>query len=125
MKITFIQPKLQLGKVKCTVHLSGKLGFSKAAVKELGISDNSFIKLGINEEDQNDNNLYMLVMGEESADAYKINKAGDYYYVNTQHLLDKRGIDYKNKKVIYDIESFDYEGVEMYKLTKREIVRKK
>lgn len=125
MKITFIQPKLQLGKVKCTVHLSGKLGFSKAAVKELDISDNSFIKLGINEEDQNDNNLYMLVTGEESADAYKINKAGDYYYVNTQHLLDKRGVDYKSKKVIYDIESFNYEGTEMYKLRQREIERKK
>lgn len=125
MKIKFIQPKLQLGRIKCTVHLSGKMGFSKAAINELGIAHTSFIKIGINEEDENDNNLYMLVIGEENAEAFKINKAGDYYYLNTQYLLDKLGVDYKSKKVIYDIESFDYEGTEMYKLTKREIERKK
>lgn len=125
MKIKFIQPKLQLGRIKCTVHLSGKMGFSKAAINELGITHTSFIKIGINEEDENDNNLYMLVIGDENAEAFKINKAGDYYYLNTQYLLDKLGVDYKSKKVIYDIESFDYEGTEMYKLTKREIERKK
>ena len=124
MKIKFLKPKLPVGKVKCTVHLSGKLGFSKAAIKELGIDDNSYIKIGINEEESYDTNLYMAILGEENADTFKIKKAGDYHYVNTQHLLDELEVDYKNKKVIYDIESFDYEGTKMYKLTKREIERK-
>lgn len=125
MRIKFLKPNLITGKIKCTVHLNGKLGFSQAAVKVLDINEKSWLQIGINEEDENDHNLYMVIVENQNGDAFKINKAGDYYYVNTKDLFDILKVDYKNYKIIYDIEEIEYENRKMYKLIRRELKRKK
>jgi len=124
MKISFIKPKHIASNVKCTIHRSGKLGFSKAAIKELNVDETTFVKIGMNEEDTNDKNLYMLILKEKDDDAFKVNKAGRYYYLNTKYLFEDLMEDYRTKKIIYDIQKIEYEGDIIYKLNRRELNRK-
>lgn len=125
MRLRILEAPQNSGKVKATIHQSGKLGFSQAAIDELQISNDVYIMLAKNEDEVNDNNLYMITSKEQKGNGLKVSKAGDYYYVNTTHLFDKLGIDYKRKKVIFDIVQIEYEGQKIYKLIRREVDRKK
>lgn len=125
MKIKFIKPIISNGKIKCTVHTTGKLGFSKNAIKYLNIDNNSFVKIGVNEDDDSDKDLYLVVTSENNDDTFKVNKAGDYYYLNTKYLFDELNIDYRRQKIIYDINEIKYEGARMFRLNPRIIQRKK
>jgi hypothetical protein len=125
MRIKFISPKAGYGKVKCTVHKNGKLGFSQAAIRRLNVTDSKHYKIGVNEEDRYDDSLYLMIAENEDRDTYNVNKAGNYYYLNTRNLFDEFNIDYKTKKIIYDIEEIEYEGHKIYRLNKRELDRSK
>lgn len=113
--------------IKCTIHKSGKIGFSNAAIKKMNMEKMYGAKIGMNEEDEEDQNLYLACIKEEDKSAFKFIKAGDYYYINAKPLLDDIKIDYRNTKVtlIYDIIEIDLEGEKMYKLIKREVKRRK
>jgi hypothetical protein len=110
--------------VKCSIHLSGKMGFSQAAIDELNLSNNKFIEFGINEENENDTTLFMFILDNEEKDAFKLIKAGNYYYLNTKKMFDDLGLDYKNKTYIYDISKIIYEDQTVYKLSRRESDRR-
>jgi len=125
MKIKFFTPKIMRGRVKCTVHSNGKLGFSQAAIKRFGINDNHYAKIGINEEDVKDTSLYMLLTRTPDEESFKINSAGNYYYLNTRNLFDELNIDYKKMKIIYDIEEIKHENQIIYKLNRRVLDRSK
>lgn len=112
------------GRMKCTIHKNGKLGFSRAAIKKLGILQDKYAKLGFNEENKDDKNLYLVVQSYSDEETYKVNKAGEYYYLNTKHLFDNLHIDYERRKIIFDMQEIDSEGTRIYRLNKREIVRK-
>ena len=110
---------------KCSVHKNGKLGFSETAIKKLEIDKGCGLIFGLNEEEENDNNLYMKIIREQIEDAFKINKAGLYYYANTKSLFDSLGLDYKNKTIIYDMYEINNSGEKLYKLIKREVEKRK
>jgi hypothetical protein len=123
MKIQFVKPAATNVNVKATVHINGKLGFSKAATKKFSLDEGKFIKIGVNSEDENDKNLYVIIKNFDDGESLKIHKAGQYYYVNTKQLFDSLNIDYQNKKIIYDVEDFEYSNIKMYKFVKRELER--
>ena len=125
MKIKYFSPVDTEKNIKCTVHITGKLGFSSNAIKQLGIDNSKYVKLGINEEDNNDKILYMVVQNEKDSDSFKINKAGQYYYLNTKHLFDEMDIEYKRFKIIYDIHDVNIGDSKIYKLIMRTLDRKK
>lgn len=125
MKIKYFSPVDTEKNVKCTVHVTGKLGFSNNAIKQLNVGSTKYIKLGTNEDDRDDKNLYMVVQDFKDSEAFKINKAGNYYYLNTKHLFDSIGIEYKRNKIIYDIQEIELDGIKIYKLCMRIIERKK
>lgn len=124
MKLKFIKAQDIDRNVKCAIHKTGKLGFSSAAIDKLDISAGKGVMIAVNEDDENDKNLYMLVTSQQNEDVFKVGKAGDYFYVNTKALFDTLGIDYRNKKIIYDIVDFENEGTKMYKLIRREVKQK-
>ena len=125
MKLNYWKPALGGGKVKLTVHRSGNMGFSRPAIEKMQIDENSYMKLATNAEDSRDNNLYLLISKKEDEDSLKVNKAGNYYYLNTKSFFNERNIDYRKKKLIYDVVEINYEGQTIYKLIKREIERRK
>lgn len=125
MKIKYLKPMFAKGKLKCTIHQNGKLGFSRGAIKKMMIDINKHAKIGINEENRDDKNLYMIIQNYEDEETFRINKAGDYYYLNTKYLFDNMKIDYTRKKIIFDVQEIKINGDTIYKLNKREIERKR
>lgn len=125
MRLKIHPPTKARGSVKCTIHNNGKLGFSQEAVKVMGIANSSYIQIATDEEDPDSRNLFFIVLNEKKDDAHKIIKAGSYYYLNTTRLFEEFDIDYKNKKVIFDLSEMHYEGMQVFKGTRRVIGRKK
>jgi len=125
MKIKFYKPIVTTGNIKCTIHKNGKMGFSRQAINKLNINENGHVKIGFNAENENDKNLYLVIQDHKDEETFKINKAGDYFYVNTKYLFDDLSFDYIRKKIIFDIQDIEIGGNTVYKLNKREIERKK
>ncbi len=125
--IKIFSAKQYSAKLKVTIQSSGKLGFTDETAKELQLSPLTYIKLGADESDRDV--LYMVVCGCPDEDAFKVCKAGDYYYLPTTALFMSLGLDFKNKTIIFDLTrsmEFDDElGGKVYKLNKRESDRKK
>ena len=130
--VTFVNMKLKFFKAedtdrnaKATVHSTGKLGFSADAIEFLQLTEQKVIQFAQNEEDESDQNLYAVIFEAAQEGAFKISKAGDYFYVNTKNLFDTLGIDYKNTKVIFDMVKSEYEGQPIIKMLRRELKKKK
>lgn len=124
MKLKFWKPTLT-GIAKATIHRSGKLGFSRAAISLMKLNEKSHIKLATNEESKNDTNLYLLVANNIDEESLKVNKAGQYYYINTKDFFNLIGLNYIKMKIIFDIVEMNDHDQKLYKLVRREKDRKK
>ncbi len=124
MKIKKLKGSDYKKNIKCSIHQSGKLGYSQSAIEELKLDNTKYIEFGVNEENEDDTSLFMFIHNNEQEDAFKLIKAGNYFYLNTKKMFDELGLDYKTKNYIYDISKMDYEGETIYKLTRREYDRK-
>ena len=124
MKLKFLKAEEPGRKAKATVHSTGKLGFSKEAVEYLGIKEGKSIQFAQDEENPDDPNLYAVIHLGATEGAFRINKAGNYFYLNTTNLFDGLKLDYKGKKIIYDLVKFQYEGKQFIKMVRRDIKRK-
>lgn len=124
MKIQFVKPTAANVNVKATIHINGKLGFSKAATKKFSLDEGKFIKIGVNSDDESDNNLYVIIKNFDDGESLKIHKSGQYYFVNTKQLFDSLNVDYRNNKIIYDVEDFEYSNIKMHKFVRRELSRR-
>jgi len=124
MKLELWKPTTRSGNAKATIHKNGNLGFSTEAVKLMEINENTYLTLGNNKDNLKDNNIYILVVDKENEYGLKVNKAGDYFYLNTKNYFAEIGIDFIKKKIIYDISILNEDGMKIYKLSKREIQRK-
>ncbi len=124
MKLEFWKPTLSGSKAKATIHKSGNLGFSKEAEKLMGINKDTYAMIGTNKENNKDHNIYILLTKQNNEYALKVNKAGNYFYLNTKSFFQELGVDFQKKKIIYDISEFNENGKKIYKLVMRELFRK-
>jgi RIO-like serine/threonine protein kinase len=125
MEINFWKPTTSAGVIKATIHKSGKLGFSQAAIDKLELSQNTYLMVGTNKENKKDSSIYLAISRESNEMAIKVNKAGNYYYLSTKDFFNEIGVDFKNKSIIYDIVDISTESEKLYKLIPREKDRKK
>ncbi len=123
MKLKYWKPKRE-GVVKCSIHRSGKLGFSIAAVKSLELTQNKFFKFAVDEDVKNLEIIYMKLQDVEDEHTLRPSKAGSYFFLNTRDFFNTYGLDYKKSTIIYDICEVEIEGEKWYKLVKREKPRK-
>lgn len=125
--VKFYSAKRYNAKLKVTIQATGKLGFTDDTAKELELSTRTYIKLGADESDPGV--MYLVVLQDADEDAFKVCKAGDYYYLPTSVLFMSLGYDFRNKTIIFDLtrsKEFDEEfGGKVYKLNKRESDKKK
>ncbi len=122
-----ISAKKYTQKLKVTVQATGKLGFSDDTAKAFGFSNGlAYVKFL---RDSDTETMYMVVLHAEDEDAFKVCKAGQYYYLSTTQLFSELGIDYKNSTVIYDLlrcSQYDEEfGGPVYQMNLRIIKRRK
>lgn len=121
MKLKFITPKQLSGNPKATIQKSGKLGFNGDAATKLKLEVDMYIMVAINEEDEEDENLYMVLCKEKVEGGYRVSRAGEYFYVNLKYLFDELRIDYENDGSSYKIQDGDFaeNGYILKKLTKK------
>jgi hypothetical protein len=109
----------------CTIHKSGKLSFNTSAIKKLNINAESYIKVGYNEKDNSLENLFLVVAKDDKDGAFKVNKSGKYFHVNTQPFFDKMNVDYVKNNITYDISDHEENKMKMFKLQKKDKRKKK
>lgn len=111
-------------KLKATVHKTGKLGFTDVTAKHLGLTNDAKVQFATDSEDEHC--FYLINKPNSGDDLFEVKGAGGYFFVNIKNLLDKRGVDYANQTVIYDMErDSNYPNMEIYKLKERILPRKK
>ena len=125
MEINFWKPTISTGVVKATIHQSGKLGFSQAAIDKLQLSKDSYVMIGTNKTQKDDKAIYIKLSEESHELALKVNKAGQYYYLNTKDFFNENNIDFVKKKIIYDIIDISEDNEQLFKLIPREKERKR
>lgn len=123
IRLKFFEPN-KIVPVKASIHKTGKLGFAMDAAKRLGLQKGKYSQVGINQDDPNDKNLYLIVVDKDADGCFKIAKAGEYYYINLKHVFDKMNIDYSKDVIAYDISEQNYDGQLVWKLTPRKTVKR-
>lgn len=112
-------------RLKATIQMTGKLGFTQDTIDQLRINQERSIVMAPDVEDTNI--LYMCVLDTKPEFAFPILKSGPYFYLNTKQLFDKLEMDYQKNVIIFDLsrcEKYDEEiGGECYKMTARSKVR--
>lgn len=124
MKIKFFNLDSLDRNLKATVHKSGKLGFTVDAAKKLKLETNKSAAIGTNEDDPSDESLYVVIYNEVRSDAFRIAKAGQYYYINLKALFDALKINYKGESVVYDISEENIENNTVFKFSRRKNTKK-
>ena len=113
-------------KLKATIHSSGKLNFTEDTVRVLGLSESTFVRFGIDDEDSSV--YYLAILPEGDENSFQIRKSGACHYIPGKLLFDALGLDYKNKPIMFDLirmsEMDEVAGGEVYKLLKRISPRK-
>lgn len=109
-------------KLKCAIHSTGKLGFTDATAKHMKLTSDSYIQFAQDEDDESI--LYLIHSKEENDDAFKIVKAGDYFYLNTKTMFDVFNYDYIKYSYIFDMVEIKDSEEEVYKLNMRRTLRK-
>jgi hypothetical protein len=120
MEINFWKPTVSTGVVKATIHKSGKLGFSQAAIDKLELNQSFYVMIGTNKLHRDDRAIYLKVARENDELALKVNKAGQYYYLNTKDFFNENNIDFNKKKIIYDIVDISEGNERLFRLIPRE-----
>lgn len=114
-------------KLKATIQSSGKLNFTEDTARVLQLTDNTYMRFGIDDED--DSIYYLAILPEGDDNSFKINKSGIYYYLPGKLLFDALGLDYAKKPIMFDLirmsEMDNVAGGEVYKLLKKQTPRKK
>ena len=125
MGLVICKNEEQMRKLKCTIQKSGRLGFTDATAKQLRLGTESFVQFATDDEDDN---LFYLINNTAAEDdrSFKVCKTGEYYYTQAKTLFDRLNLDYEHNTIIFDMErSKEYSDMEVYKLKKRELPRKK
>lgn len=116
--IVFEDPDKIGGSIKATIQKTGKIGFSSGAESFMELKNTQYFRIGFDSNEASGDIIYM-VPSKTEAGAFKVSKAGDYFYMNLKNVFDRKGIDYKNKSYIYDIKKENSEETELFILTKR------
>ena len=108
-------------RLKATIQSSGKLNFTEDTARALELSDNTYMRFGVDDEDESI--YYLAILPEGDDNSFKINKSGIYYYLPGKLLFDALGLNYKEGPIMFDLirisEMDDIAGGEVYKLLKK------
>ena len=100
LRFKIISAKQFSKKLKAAIQQTGRLGFTEDTSRELGFSQQKYIKVA---QDEESGALYAIILDEQNEDAFKVCRSGAYYYLPTKQLFDMLGLDYKNKTIIFDL----------------------
>lgn len=92
----------------------GKLVFSEDAIQCLGLTEDTYVKLGIDENF----NVYLKISSKDDYSVFKLKKSGIYYYIACKDLLEVLVL-YSPDPSIYELIKVDKtSGESFYRLDK-------
>lgn len=110
-------------KLRATVHKSLKLGFTTDTADALKIKEGMGVLLYTETEIPMENRIYLRLVSVKTDEAFRINKAGSYYYAATKPFFEKLGrdlgIDFATTSISYEMEEVEIDGELYYLLTPR------
>lgn len=113
------------GRLRASVQMSGRFGFSEDTAKTLQLYDRMNIKFA----QDDDGTIYCSFPDGDDSDAFKVRKSGRYFYVPTDVLFSSLGIDYKNYNILFslvrDTTKDDELGGKAYRMDMTRTLRKK
>lgn len=107
---------------KATIQSSGRLGFSGEAIKLMELKENQTILI-LKDNDSND--LAAVVVEGEDKRGFFLKRSGTHCYLRMKNYFDQAGIDYKKRRVMFDITQLDetFENKPVFRFSYREIER--
>lgn len=121
MPIIFYTEKDFCKTLKATIHKTGRLGFTGLSAEEMKLDTSTYFIFG--KEESIDADLIMAKVKTEIDGAFRVTKAGEYYYLPTTSLFDMLEYNYRQGSIIFDVKrypSLDAEaGGEVYTLKRR------
>ena len=100
MTIKILSAKNFATKLKATIQASGRLGFTAETATALDLKSGKFAKFA--KDDENDE-LYLIIINEGSEDAFSVRESSGYFYVPTKVMFDTLGFDYENGNIMFDL----------------------
>ena len=100
MTIKILSAKNFAIKLKATIQASGRLGFTAETATVLDLKSGKFAKFA---KDDENNDLYLIIINEGSEDAFSVRESSGYFYVPTKVMFDALGFDYENGNIMFDL----------------------
>ena len=100
MTIKILSAKNFAIKLKATIQASGRLGFTAETATALDLKSGKFAKFA---KDDENNDLYLIIINEGSEDAFSVRESSGYFYVPTKVMFDALGFDYENGNIMFDL----------------------
>jgi hypothetical protein len=119
MKLKILEIDSSTAKPKATIHITGKLGFNMEASKLMGLSDDTYYQVAIDEETDTADTVYFIPSKAEKKGSVKVAKAGSYFYMNLGTTFNKLSLNYEKYIISFDISKSQYEGDDLFVLKKR------
>ena len=100
MAIKILSAKQFSTKLKATIQASGRLGFTSETANALDFKSKKYAKFA---KDDEKDILYLIIINEESEDAFSIRESSGYFYVPTKVMFDTLGFNYENGNIMFDL----------------------
>ena len=84
---------------KACIQKNGRLGFTREAAELLGLNEKTVLLFSLIEG----GNLAVIVCDDSEPRGFRVQKAGNYFYIRMKNFFDSQGLDYIERRVAYDI----------------------
>ena len=101
---------------KACIQRNGRLGFTREAAELLGLHENLTALFSTTPN----GDLAAVICDTSESRGFRVQKAGDYFYIRMKNFFDSQNLDYIKKRVAYDISETPerYQGKVVYKFTR-------
>ena len=100
---------------KASIQRNGRLGFTGEAAKLLGLQEGLTMLFSTTQN----GDLAAVICDASESRGFRVQKAGEYFYIRMKNFFDSQSLDYIKKRVAYDISETPerYQGKVVYKFT--------
>lgn len=127
VKLKVFNAKAYSVNLKCTIQNQGRLGFTDDTAEALGLKSGEVGSVALAEDESDPGNLYMLIGPSLGDEAFRVMRAGEYYYLQTRNLFNTMGLDYQTQTIMFDMvraQDADFDDIRVYRMNKRILPRK-
>lgn len=101
---------------RASIQRNGRLGFTGEAAKLLGLQEGLTMLFSTT----SNGDLAAVICDASESRGFRVQKAGEYFYIRMKNFFDSQSLDYIGKRVAYDISETteQYQGKVVYKFTR-------